>query len=226
MVYTVRFFLFKMQFHSCNVFGSCIIHILYTGCAKIKKNNSFVKRLRKLAFVREIFEKCHIKFHVNLSGGSWDVPCGRTGRQTDSAKLFVGFSQFCECALVVAVRILRAVSCTHMDLAIWIGSSRWGGFRTCQTTAHFNFALLNSSHSGRTEIQMKFALITRINRVSAFHDQSTNYKTYVTDSFSKVLEKLIVPQIVTKLPTLYGTRRFITAFTRARNPSVPSATSP
>ena len=36
-VYTLRFFLFKMQFHNSNVFGSCIIHILYTGCAKIKK---------------------------------------------------------------------------------------------------------------------------------------------------------------------------------------------
>jgi len=24
-------------FHNYNVFGSCIIHILYTGCAKIKK---------------------------------------------------------------------------------------------------------------------------------------------------------------------------------------------
>jgi len=24
-------------FHTSNVFGSCIIHILYTGCAKIKK---------------------------------------------------------------------------------------------------------------------------------------------------------------------------------------------
>ena len=32
------FFLFKMQFfHNANFFGSCIIHILYTGCAKIKK---------------------------------------------------------------------------------------------------------------------------------------------------------------------------------------------
>jgi len=47
MVYTLRFFLFKMQFfHKSNVFGSCIIHILYTGCAKIKKNNnSGAKRL-------------------------------------------------------------------------------------------------------------------------------------------------------------------------------------
>jgi len=32
-------------FHNANLFGSCIIHILYTGCAKIKKNNSGAKRL-------------------------------------------------------------------------------------------------------------------------------------------------------------------------------------
>ena len=25
------------MFHNSNVFGSCIIHILYTGCAKIKE---------------------------------------------------------------------------------------------------------------------------------------------------------------------------------------------
>ena len=28
-----------------NLFGSCIIHILYTGCAEIKKNNSSAKGL-------------------------------------------------------------------------------------------------------------------------------------------------------------------------------------
>jgi len=32
-------------FHNSNVFGSCIIHILYTVCANIKKNNSGAKRL-------------------------------------------------------------------------------------------------------------------------------------------------------------------------------------
>ena len=32
-------------FHKSNVFGSCIIHILYRGCAKIKRNNSGAKRL-------------------------------------------------------------------------------------------------------------------------------------------------------------------------------------
>ena len=35
-------------FHNYNVFGSCIIHILYTECAKIKKNNSGAERLIEL----------------------------------------------------------------------------------------------------------------------------------------------------------------------------------
>ena len=41
------FFLFKCSlFHNANLFGSCIIHILYTGYAKIKKkNNSGAKGL-------------------------------------------------------------------------------------------------------------------------------------------------------------------------------------
>jgi hypothetical protein len=37
-IYTLRFFSSKCSlFYNCNVFGSCIIHILYTECAKIKK---------------------------------------------------------------------------------------------------------------------------------------------------------------------------------------------
>ena len=39
MVYTVRVFLLKMHFffYNSNLFGSCIIHIFYTECAKLKK---------------------------------------------------------------------------------------------------------------------------------------------------------------------------------------------
>jgi len=38
MVYTLRFFSLKCSlFHNSNLFGSCIIHILCTECAKIKK---------------------------------------------------------------------------------------------------------------------------------------------------------------------------------------------
>jgi len=47
MVYTLRFFFSSKcsLFHNYNVFGSCIIHILYTECAEILKNNSGAKRL-------------------------------------------------------------------------------------------------------------------------------------------------------------------------------------
>ena len=38
MLYTLRFFSSKCSlFHNAKLFGSCIIHILYTECAKIKK---------------------------------------------------------------------------------------------------------------------------------------------------------------------------------------------
>ena len=33
-------------FHNANLFGFCIIHILYTECAKLKKNNSSAKGLK------------------------------------------------------------------------------------------------------------------------------------------------------------------------------------
>jgi len=46
MLYTLRFFSPKCSlYHNANLFGSCIIHILYTGCVKIKKNNSGAKGL-------------------------------------------------------------------------------------------------------------------------------------------------------------------------------------
>jgi len=38
MVYTLRIFSSKYcLFHNSNVFGACIIHILYTGVLKLKK---------------------------------------------------------------------------------------------------------------------------------------------------------------------------------------------
>jgi len=46
-IYSPFFFSSKCSlFHNSNVFGSCFIHILYTECAKILKNNSGAKRLR------------------------------------------------------------------------------------------------------------------------------------------------------------------------------------
>jgi hypothetical protein len=44
MLYTLRFFSSKCSlFHNANFFGACIIHILYTECAEIKKDNSGAK---------------------------------------------------------------------------------------------------------------------------------------------------------------------------------------
>ena len=47
MLYTLHFFLSSKcsLFHNAKLFGSCIIHILYTECAKTKKNNSGAKGL-------------------------------------------------------------------------------------------------------------------------------------------------------------------------------------
>ena len=45
-LYSPFFFSSKFSlFHNANFFGSCIIHILYTGCAEIKNNNSGAKGL-------------------------------------------------------------------------------------------------------------------------------------------------------------------------------------
>jgi len=45
-VYTLRFFFSKCSlFHNSNIFGSCIIHTLYIGLLKLKKNNSGAERL-------------------------------------------------------------------------------------------------------------------------------------------------------------------------------------
>ena len=47
MVYALLFFSSNCSLlYNFNVFGSCIIHILCTVCAKIKKNNSGAKRLK------------------------------------------------------------------------------------------------------------------------------------------------------------------------------------
>jgi hypothetical protein len=52
MVYTLSFFPSKCSlFHKSNIFGSCIIHILYIGCAEIKNNNSGARRLKTLIAV-------------------------------------------------------------------------------------------------------------------------------------------------------------------------------
>ena len=41
MLYTISFFSSKCSsFHNANLFDSCIIHILYLRCVKLKKNSA------------------------------------------------------------------------------------------------------------------------------------------------------------------------------------------
>ena len=48
MLHTLRIFSSKCcLFHNATFFGSCVIHILYTECAKIKKKNSGAKGLTR-----------------------------------------------------------------------------------------------------------------------------------------------------------------------------------
>ena len=57
MLYTLRFFSPKCSlFHNANLFGSWIIHILYTGCSKIKKNNSGAKGLITKINIKKLIE--------------------------------------------------------------------------------------------------------------------------------------------------------------------------
>jgi hypothetical protein len=58
MVYTLSLFSSSKcsLFHNSNISGSCVIHILYIGCVKIKKNNSVSKRLT----ISVLFQFCYL----------------------------------------------------------------------------------------------------------------------------------------------------------------------
>jgi len=81
-------------FHNSNVFGSCIIHILYTVCAKIKKNNSGAKRLRyswtEVHISRTYYWAVHLIILVQstvfslLRGGGGTTPCKTYSATSDS----------------------------------------------------------------------------------------------------------------------------------------------
>ena len=50
-------------FHNATFFGSCVVHILYTGCAKIKKKNSGAKGIygweQQTMYTLQLTEICH-----------------------------------------------------------------------------------------------------------------------------------------------------------------------
>ena len=59
MLYTLRFFSSKCGlFHNANLFGSCIIHILYTVCAEIKKKIIPAPKGKSLYFLGHYSDTC------------------------------------------------------------------------------------------------------------------------------------------------------------------------
>ena len=88
LVCTVRFFSFSKcsLFHNSDVFGSCIIHILCTGCAKIKQKSG-AKRLkgcemRGTCSSEERGDKMRGKICRQTAG------CGSVGFLGDNGKLW------------------------------------------------------------------------------------------------------------------------------------------
>ena len=82
MLYTLRFFSSSKfsLFHNSNVFGSCIIHILYTACVKIKKNNPGAKRLKT-----ELSKPLNINHYINTLTPN-DHYSGRTAPLTSKVQ--------------------------------------------------------------------------------------------------------------------------------------------
>ena len=60
MLYTLRFFFSSKcsLFHKANLFGSCIIHILYTGVLKLKNNSG-----AKGSIYRLVYRSCRKSSH-------------------------------------------------------------------------------------------------------------------------------------------------------------------
>jgi hypothetical protein len=91
-------------FHNATFFGSCIIHILYTGCVKFKCKTP-LQKLMKLEFPRQIIETySDVNFDLIATSERSRGTNGRTYRQAhrqknEMKKLSVNFRNFCERAL-------------------------------------------------------------------------------------------------------------------------------
>ena len=65
-----------------------------------------------------------------------------------------------------------------------------------------------------------YSVLDRMPEDEWFVNRTLAAVTYFLAPWSRVLEKLTGFQLVKKFPAFYGTRRFITAFTSARHPSL------
>ena len=66
----VFFSLQNAVFHNSNLFGSCIIHILYTECAKIKKKKFRQQRVNPCISQYDLHRRLRLQFLVLMMMGA------------------------------------------------------------------------------------------------------------------------------------------------------------
>ena len=98
-------------FHNSNVFGSCIIHILYTGGAKIKKKKFRRQKDKASAEVQEVSRRPLI---AKNRGRSHSSPCEICDEQSD---IGTGFSSGISLSPLVSVILLLPHIHLHLRVA-------------------------------------------------------------------------------------------------------------
>jgi len=93
MVYNLLFFSSKCSlFHNSNIFGVCIIHILYTGCAKIKKIYFWRQKVNEWLIIGWYdlhYSKCISRQFVIITVSSYSNPSARPQLYVKQPQFFV-----------------------------------------------------------------------------------------------------------------------------------------
>ena len=134
-LYSPFFFSSKYSlFHNANFFGSCIIHILYTGCAEIKTKNSGAKGLNTDHFFNEIVRVC------------WQCPTLSKRRVTETSDhMHAGYQQNCYLPTGIFSAHTRRILYRNANIAKWrVINAAWaflGKYRSSyREKLDFNFS--------------------------------------------------------------------------------------
>jgi hypothetical protein len=124
------------------------------------------------------------------------------------------FFNVCFCTLLYDLKIRGAVSNTLHKFAlrhVVMIVGHWEVWRWNQISVKFVTRDLCMTFVGRSDLLPCWCLQSLLYVTNWLTDRLTKYLT----PWSRVVDKLIVPQPVKKLSAFCGTRRFITAFTKA-----------
>ena len=109
---------------------------------------------------------------------------------------------------------------TCMGVMLWILSLR--NFFACYFLFRQSLKHLETTAISKCRHKEEF---NNTNSGRAFHHSTQNFDISIFSTYLLLLEKLTGFQLAKKFPAFYGTRRFITAFTSARQLCLSLATS-